>query len=257
MARALVRDVLREAAILLKDPGLVHWTAAELVGYMSEGQRAIAKYVPMACSRVDAIKLRPGYRQSIEIIPEDSIIPGDGSLPRDVRGLFLNDIICNMGADGTRPGDAVSVVLGEMLDGYDRGWRGRRSTGPIEHFIFDPRTPQSFEVYPPPGPGGAWVEASYIELPADIPAPEGGEYGPAGSSTQTLSIGDRWRDDLLNFTLARSWMKDAEEAGNAANVQLYAGLFINSINAQVAALTGQNPNLKMLPMIPDIPAAAR
>lgn len=259
MAGALVRDVLYRVSGQLLDlaPQFVRWTEKELVFALNDGQRAIAKYVPIAGSRIDTIKLNAGSRQSIAHIPAASIKPGDGSTPADVHGLFLNDIVRNMGADGLTPGASVSVAARDALDAFYRLWHTKTGAKAIDHYTFDPRTPQHFYVYPPLAAGGAWVEASLIAAPKDVPLPQApGDYAHNGASEQAISLDDRWLDDLVNYILARAWMKDAEGAANAANVQLYTGLFINSINAQVQALTGQNPNLKLLPFAPDVPAAA-
>lgn len=259
MAGPLVKDLLYRASVQLKDlsPQFVRWSAKELVCALNDGQRAIAKYVPIAGSRIDTVKLVAGTRQSIAHIPAASIKPGDGSTPADVHGLFLNDIVRNMGAAGTTPGAAVFVASREALDAVSRLWHASRPASSIEHYTFDPRTPQAFYVYPPVPAAGLWVELSLIASPADVPLPASdADYAEDSDSTQAISLDARWADDLLNYILARAWMKDAEEAANAANVQLYTSLFINSINAQVAALTGQNPNLKTLPFTPDVPGAA-
>lgn len=262
MARTyLVRDFMRDLDNLLKDPGFVRWSQAERVSYVNAGQMAIAKFVPIAASRTDAVKLRPGSRQSISLIAAADVIPGDGSDAADVRGLFLQDIAYNLGADGQTPGAAISIIPRDEMDGFSLTWRQERGDTEIQHYIYDPQQPLYFETYPPVAAAGTWVEMAYVAAPDDIPAPDPDavpaiDYAPDGASTQVLGIQDRWRDDLLNYTLARCWMKDAEDAANAANVQLFSGLFVNSINAQVQVLTGHNPNLKNLPFAPNMPAAA-
>jgi hypothetical protein len=65
-----------------------------------------------------------------------------------------------------------------------------------------------------------------------------------------LSIDDFNVDDLMNYVLARMNMKDDSNA-KPQFVQLQTNSFISSINAQVVALTGVNPNLKRLPMSTD------
>jgi hypothetical protein len=54
--------------------------------------------------------------------------------------------------------------------------------------------------------------------------------------------------------LARAYMKDAEFANNANQAAAATQLFTGSINAQVAALTGVNPNLRSLPFNPTVPS---
>ena len=106
-----------------------------------------------------------------------------------------------------------------------------------------------------------WVEVAYladpvvIPLPAPVP-PATSAYGYNGTSTTTISIDDKYVDDLVNYILARAYLKDAEFAGSANLATAHTNLFISSLNAQVTAMTGVNPNLKTLPFTPNLPAAA-
>ena len=90
--------------------------------------------------------------------------------------------------------------------------------------------------------------------PVLIPHATEGTYGWEGSSTVSISIDDKYVDDLMNYIMARAFMKDAEWAANPAMAQNYTSLFVGSINAQVTALTGVNPNLQSLPFNPNVPA---
>ena len=73
----------------------------------------------------------------------------------------------------------------------------------------------------------------------------------------TLSIDDKYADDLVNYVMARAYMKESEFAANANLSAAHTNLFTSSVNAQSVALTGVNPNLTTLPMTPAVPAAAR
>lgn len=254
----LVREVLQRASTLLNDidPQFLRWKEADMIRWLNEGQRAVAKFVPIAGARIDTIKLAVGARQSIATIPAASIIPGDGSLPEDVQGLFLNEITRNMGADGRTPGAVVTVVSRELLDASSRMWHTTRPAKAIDHFTFDPRNPQAFYVFPPAG-DACWVEANLVVAPKNIPLPStAGEYAHDGISARTLSLDDRWADDVLAYLLARAFMVESDQQFGAQQVQLYSSMFTGSINAQVQALTGNNPNLRTLPLVPEIPAAA-
>lgn len=254
----LVREVLQQASTLLNDmtPQFLRWKEPDMIRWLNEGQRAIAKYVPIAGARIDTIKLVPGSRQTIARIPAASIIPGDGSTPADVHGLFLNEVTRNMGSDGGTPGAAITVVSREMLDASNRMWHTTRPAKAVDHFTFDPRNPQAFYVFPPAG-DACWVEANIIAAPLAIPLPAtAGEYAHDGASTRTLTIDDRWADDVLAYLMARAFMVESDQQYGAQQVQMYSAIFTSSINAQVQALTGQNPNLKSLPLLPEVPAAA-
>lgn len=252
----LVKDFLKQVSTGLLDmaPQFRRWSEQELVGYLNDGQRVIAKFMPHSCSRVDAVKLTAGTRQHIGLIPSAMIKPGDGSSPANTYGAMLQDVIRNMGADGLTPGRSIRVVDREVLDSSDRDWHTK--TGTPSQYVFDPRNPKVFYVSPGVAPAASvWVELSYLADPQPLPN-TGNLYAHDGMSTTKLSIDDRNVDDLYNYVLARANLKDAEFGGNANLAVQFTNLFVASINAQVLALTGVNPNLKMLPMNPSVPAQA-
>lgn len=261
-ATTLVRDLLDRASAQLLDaaPQFTRWTERELVHWLNDGQRAIAKYLPTACSRVDAVKLAAGSRQSIELIPAASIIPGNGDTPAVTRGRVLLSVVRNMGANGATPGRAVRVISREVLDATDPDWHTNASGTPITEYAFDPLTPKVFYVYPPlPAATSWWLELAYLIEPTPITLPAVGVslYAADGSNATVVSVDDTFVDDLLNYMLARAHGKESESAGNAQLASYYTQAFLASINAQATVATGVNPNLQMLPFAPEVPGAAK
>lgn len=259
-ASLLVKDVLFRVSSQLNDvsPQFARWTERELVSYLNDAQKVIAKYMPFACSRVDAIKLSTGTKQSIEKILAANVIPGDGSAATTVYGNFLLRLVRNMGAAGQTPGSALRIVDQEILDTNDPDWHTR--TGTPNTYTFDPRTPKVFYVSPGVAANATvWVEAAYLANPLDIAAPAAGQslYGMNGASTTTISIDDKFIDDVVSYILARCYLKDATFASNSPLASSHVQMFVGSINAQVTALTGVNPNLQSLPLNPNVPAAAK
>lgn len=250
----LVKDILYQVSTQLHDvaPQFTRWTERELVGWLNEGQRAVAKYMPASCSRVDAVKLVPGTKQSIEQIPAVRIIPGDGSAPSAVSGIALIDIRRSMGANGSTPGNVIRIVDMDILDSIYPGWHSK--TGTPNQYAFKGVTPKVFYVSPGVGPSDSvWIELAFIASPNPIVST--GAFGYEGSSTATISINDTYSDDLINYVLSRAYMKDAEFAADAGLAAAHTQLFISSINAQVAALTGVNPNLQPLTVNPNLARA--
>jgi hypothetical protein len=249
----LVKDVLYRVSAQLHDisPQFTRWTQRELVSWLNDGQKAIAKYLPSSCARVDAVKLTPGTKQSIESIAQASILPGDGSSPSLVMGHYLQSVVRNMGANGSTPGRAIRVADREILDVNSPDWHSQ-TANTVSQFIFDPRTPKVFYVSPgvPVSPA-VWVEISYLANPVEVNT--SGSYGMDGSDTTKISVDDKYTDDLVNYILARAYMKDAEFATNGNQAGAHAQMFTGSINAQVVALTGVNPNLRSLPLNPNLP----
>lgn len=253
-ANTLVKDVLYRVSDALHDlsPQFNRWTSRSLVAALNDGQVAIAKYIPTACSRVDAVKLVPGTKQSINSIASGSIVPGDGSAAVAVNGNALMTVIRNMGTNGLTPGRAIRLVDREVLDLNSPDWHTKTGST-VTEYAFDPRTPKNFYVSPGvPAATNVWVELSFMADPAAVSLT--GSYAWDGSDTTKVSIDDKWVDDLVCYILARAYLKDAENAANAGLYSTYAQQFIGSINAQAAAITGVNPNLKTLPLA-DTPKA--
>lgn len=253
MASTLVKEVFFRVSAQLQDinPQFVRWPQRELVNSFNDGARAIAKYLPSSCARVDAVKLVPGTKQSIEKILAASIKPGDGSTPADVYGGFMQAVIRNMGANGLTPGRAVRIQDRETLDTNIPDWHSTPSS-PVTGFVFDPRFPKVFYVYPAvPATPDSWVELAILANPVELS--QAGSYGMDGTDATVIPIDDKYVDDLMNYMIARAELKDAEYAADAQMVSAHTQLFTGSINAQVMALTGVNPNLRGLPMNSNVP----
>lgn len=256
-----VKDVLWRASVLLGDDKpqqFIRWSENELVNWLIDGQLAITKYLPAACSRIDVIRLKPGSRQSIEVIPATDCKPGDGSTPTaPIYGIEVLDVIRNMGTDGVTSGPAISdAVDRRMLDTQDRNWHSRTGVR-VSDVVQDPRTRAYFYVHPSV-PGG-WVEVAYTARPPVIPntgTRDAPLYAFTGSNATTIALGDEWVDDLVNYICARARMKQAEVNGDGSSATTFANLFLGSLNAAVTALTGNNPNLKRLPLAPSPIGAA-
>ena len=258
----LVREALWRICDQIEDrsPQFNRFPESTLVQYLNDGQLAIATYLPTAASRIDVVKLKPGTRQSIEAIIPADCKPGDGApLTTNLLGKQLLDVIRNMGTDGLTPGRAIRPFDREKLDTQRRTWHS--STGSqIDGFTFDPRTPRYFYVVPGVATGQqVWVEIAHTAQPITIPAggvPGSELYKFDGASAVTLSLSDENIDDLVNYVVARVHLKNAQINGDGSKAATFVGLFVNSLNSRVTALTGHNPNLKRLPFAPEPLGAA-
>jgi len=259
MGRNLVREAVYKVSLLLGDtePQFVDWSEHELVLWFNDAQRTLCKFLPAAGARMDSVKLVPGTRQSIRRIPANRILPGDGSAAVEVQGTVLNDILLNMGPTGTTPGQSIRLVPRRDLDAINPGWHVTPGDGSIAQFVFDPRFPTEFFVEPGvPSTPDVWVEIGYQAIPVEIPntgVPGNELYLYGGPSTATLTLDDQYADDLISYVMARAWLKSPERAANGAS---YLQQFLSSINAQAKAMTGTNPNLKVLPLAAEPAAAA-
>lgn len=260
-ATTLVKTFLRSVCTTLQDisPQFSRWPEHELVIYANYGQMAIAKYLPQAGSRSDAIKLVAGTKQDLTKILAANIKPGNGSTAVDTYGISLLDVPRNMGADGLTPGRVVRIVDRRTKDDNDPDWHTK--TGPvIREIVYDKNLPKIFFTVPGvPATPDVWVEAQWLAEPTRIPA--GGEpnaelYKYDGASTALLGIQDQFVEDLHNYVVAVALLKGSKNNQNVPKAQLHGAMFTSSINAQASIVSGTSPNLKMLPFVEGIPEAS-
>lgn len=255
-----VKDLLYRVCVLLNDfdPQFVSWPEKELVNWLNDAQLIITTFAPPVCARVDAIKLKPGTKQSIEAIAAADCLPGDGSTPSaTIYGKQFLRPIRNMGANGTTPGKAIIVGDMRRMDANSPNWH--TVTGEIRQVFYDPQMPKVFYVSKGvPASPAVWIEIAHIAAPIAIPntgSPGSELYLVDGASTATIGIDDECADALVNYIMARARLKDQAENKNT-EAGTYAALFTAWLNAKSAILTGHNPNLKRLPMAPQPAAAA-
>jgi hypothetical protein len=250
----LVRDAMWRVSVILQDvvPQFNYWPEHELVQWMNDAQAAIAKFLPSACSRVDVIKLKAGTRQSIELIAAADCKPGDGSTPTlPIYGKMLMGVMRNMGADGMTPGKAIRQVDREIKDSQSPMWHSVAGDGTVDSFMYDEKTPRYFYVSKPATASPqTWIEIAYQAQPLQIPntGAAGSElYLNSGSNAATITIDDEFLEDIVNYTVARAHQKSAK-FGDPSKAAAYTSMFTSSLNAKVAALTGNSPKLTLLPM---------
>ena len=255
----LVREVLRRASVLLLDisPQYVKHPELHLVDYLNDAQLALAKYMPIVGGRRDAFRLAAGQsRQCLESVATTHLKAGpSGAAPSAaVRGISLISVLRNMGADGATPGRAVRMVGRDHLDAVDMDWAAGEKATAVRSCVYDPLAPLYFDVSPVPhATTQVWVEIAWNAQPVRIPngGAAGAEvYASGGASTTVISVPDIYVDDLVNYIVARANLEQSEWA-DAAKGQAFGQLFSGSINAQVAALTGTNPNIQRLPFAPE------
>lgn len=249
---ALVKNVLWLIGVQLQDtePQFAYWWERELVDWLNAGQDAIAKYLPSAVSRVDSIRLKPGTRQSIAVIQAADCKLLDGSSPtQPVYGKQLLNPRRNMGANGQTPGDAIRLVERDIKDSLQPGWHSETGSF-VREMVYDAQTPREFYVSPGvPANRSVWMELAYTAAPFAIPntALRGSEaYLVAGSSTQTITVDDEFVDDLVNYVCARAHLKETKFS-DRNKFGVHQSLFLSQLNAKAQAVTGNNPNLTVLP----------
>lgn len=187
------QDIIDRARIILNDDG-TRWPDAEMLKWVSDGQRVIALVRPDSCPINGPITLVAGTKQTIP-----------------ANGLRLLDVIRNLTADGG-PDRSVRMVDRETLDSQDYNWH-KAKQGKTVNFVYDNRDPTHFYVYPP-AVNGAKLEILYSESPQEIT-----------DKTTDLALLDIYSEPLFNYVLFRAYSKDAEFSPNFQLAQSYLQVF--------------------------------
>lgn len=218
------KSIVQRAADILQDQTSIRWPVQELVRWLNDAQRAIVKVRPDAMNTTASMTLVAGSRQDLDNA-------GLSLLP-----VKLIEITRNMAATSAK--GAVRLVPRHILDAQTPGWHGLAGSVNVLHYMFDPRDPKTFYVYPP-ATSAAQLEVMYSAYPTDITEPsEGAQWGAV---TGNLSIPDIYADDVLNLVLSRAYSKDSEYAGNAERAAAYLSMATASLGAEIAATVAVSP----------------
>lgn len=218
MATVAVNSLIEKVARIIQDQSNIRWPQAELLADLNDAQREVVLYKPQASVKNVSVVLTAGQTKQ--------------SLPADA--IQLIEVVRNMGADGSTPGDAIRITSREVLDAQVPTWHtDANAAGKIRHYCFDARDPKTYYVYPK-APATAWyIEAIYSAAPADCVL--GG----------TIQIDDIYANALLNLMLYRAYSKDADYAQNTTLAAAYYQAALAQLGVKSQNEVAQNPNLSV------------
>jgi hypothetical protein len=219
-------NIIRRAVETLQDTTSIRWPVSELVRYLNDGQREIVLHRPDAMVTNATHTLSAGSKQTI---------PSGGSK--------LIEIIRNSAGNKK----AVRLCNREILDAQAPGWHSIAGVTEILHYMFDPRDPKTFYVYPPAANSGASVDLVYSAYPADVneSIADGSLYTAVAGN---ISLPDIYGNALGDYVLYRAYSKDSEYAGNAQRAVNHYTAFANALGIEIKATlamapaTSSNPN---------------
>jgi hypothetical protein len=189
-------DITSDAAALLIDADHAYWTQDELLSYLGEAQRALVNVCPQANAVTATVTLDEGAAQTL---PDDAI-------------RLLGNVHIDAGA-------ALTEISPSVLDRAAPAWRSEDKTDTPQHYMYDPRYPLAFAVYPP-AEADTDIELTYAAVPDEIT-----------KAGDTLTVADFYRPALLDYVLFRALSKDTE-AGNANAAQLHYQLFMKALGVE-------------------------
>ena len=171
-----VRSILNRAAALLSDEEHVRWEESELLEWLNDGQRVIAR----------------GPATDVYVL-RDNITAVAGtvqSLPTDA--IRLVDVVKNVSN-----GSAIHESDYATVDVLQNTWRSA-SAGVAEVYFYDSSNPKQFEVYPPQS-GGESIEVVYNAQPSNA------------NVSGNITISDMYADSLIDYIVYRGLSKDTED----------------------------------------------
>lgn len=209
----LASAILDRADDLLTDAGNVHWTQPEKLRWLSDAQREVVVYKPSATAITEAFQLVSG--KTLQTIP--------------AAGACLLDLTRNLGANGTTPGRAIRVIDRALMDAQAPNWHTDPPAASIDHYMFDPRVPRQFYVYPAPS-AAIYVELSYAKMPVELT-----------TVTDPLAVDDLYANACLDYVLSRAFAKDAEFAGNLNRALLHYNAFAQAVGIRGMSEAANKP----------------
>ena len=212
------QSVIRRCVETLQDPTSIRWPVAELVRYLNDGQREVALYRPDSMGTTATVTCVAGTKQALP-----------------ANGAKLIDVVRN--ATGTKK--AVRLTNREILDAQTPGWHNLTGVGEVLHYMYDPRDPRVFYVYPP-ATASAQLDIVYSAYPLDVTEPADGSLYTAVAGN--IGVPDIYTNALQDYILYRAYTKDSEYAGNAARAQAHYAAFANALGVEIKATVAVGPN---------------
>ena len=223
MATVKVVDIISRAKTLLQDTTSVRWPLSELQLWLNDSYRDIINLRPDANTQTGTFTCVAGPRQTVT-----------SSFPNALR---LIDIVRNVAATSDK--SAVRITNRRMLDDQRRTWYGETPSVNVQHYMFDPRLPKEFLVYPP-ATTAAELEVVYSSVPQGHSLTE--EQLGNAATTDTISVDDSYAGAILDYVLYRAYSKDAEYSSNAqraiAHYQAFQGALTGKGQVEAASQPG-------------------
>lgn len=221
MSVAASEIITRVRSQLIDENVTKRWSDAELLRWLSDGQRTIVALDPSLGEVTSVIQLDEGTKQTL---PQDTVI--------------LLDIRRNMGTDGVTPGRAIRVATREAMDNNNPNWHSGLRSSVTQTYTYDPQQPKTFFVYPP-STGTNHVEVSRSAVPAELSA-----------VTDNISVSDLYRTALVDYVMYRAHQKDSDYAAGEGKAAAYLNTFVLSITGHETAKLLNSANMQLA--MPDL-----
>ena len=210
-----VQSVIQAVQVeYVTDPAGTRWPATDLVRIGNRMQLAIVMARPDAAASSVTLTLLAGHAQ---VLPSTA--------------LALVEILA------TAAGAPVRQCRREDLDAISPTWRSATPTTAIEHFMYDPRHPRRFDVYPPASEG-AQLAALVAAYPQAMATPGGAAYTDC---TGNIGVPDEFAPALSHLIAYGAYIKDAKYAANAGLAKMHLEAAVSMVGEQLRAQLAMQP----------------
>jgi hypothetical protein len=192
MATVKVVDLIVRAKTLLQDEDSVRWTVAELQYWLNDAYKETIGLRPDANTQTAEYTCVAGPRQVLT-----------GSFPNAIR---LVEVVRNLATTSNKY--SVRLTDRRSLDTQRRSWYSDTPSASVELYMFDPRTPKEFLVYPPASTA-ARLEVIYSVLPLEHALSDTELSNP--ETAETIRVDDIFATALFDYMMYRAYSKDAEQ----------------------------------------------
>ena len=207
-------DLITKCALTLKDPDYVRWSKDELLMYLDEAQREIARN-PGAYVKTVVLSMVEGTKQAL---PEDS-----------------NQLITVLrNYDGDEAHEPVRLTTRELLDSFEPEWHIAPKRQLVENYVYDDRNPTVFFVYPP-NDGTGEVEVQYNAIPPKLT-----------ELTDEISLRDEFETPLMMYVLYRAYTKDSDYSAGLNLANTFFQSFVQGTTAVLQARGSNTPNASLV-----------
>lgn len=224
-------EIMDRASRILLDDDYTRWTMTELAEWLTDALREVAMQVPTATARNMVLNLVEGTFQTLPASCQQ--------LLRVVRNV---DVV----GDNRVGKGVVTIVDRNALDAQNPNWHDGnyvRFKPYARHFIFDETDPLTFYVWPG-NDGTGHLEAVVSVVPNAVKAAAGADPEDINSYDTELDILDVYSNLILDYTLYRSYCKDAQNAGAAQRAALFYQQFAQALGIKTNASMVNSPNYK-------------
>jgi hypothetical protein len=222
MATVKVVDLISRAQVLLKDTTAVRWTAVELQLWLNDAYRELVNVRPDVNAQVGIHSCSAGFRQTIT-----------STFPRAERVL---EITYNTAVTSNKK--AIRVTDRRSMDEQLPNWLNDIASVNAERYMFDPKLPKQFLVYPP-ATVDSRIEVVYSEVPLPHTLTEPQLTNP--STTTVINVDDGYANALLDYMLYRAYTKDSEQTGNATRAMAHYQAMLASLGAKTQSDQSAQP----------------